>query len=115
LKGRRVLVVDDDDLVRGATVRMLKRLGADVLEASTADAALEVARAHAGTIHLVVSDVALDGASGIELVRTLAGILPGIPSMLMSGSGESIPEGTRLLAKPFTFDELKLRVEQLIG
>lgn len=112
---KTVLVVDDDDLVRTVTVRMLRRLGYEVIETRSAEGAIEAARAHVGRIHLVLSDIALGAGNGIEVVQAIAVARPDAASLLMSGSGVAIGEGVRFLQKPFTYEELRDRVFELIG
>src|SRR5262249_3659662 len=69
--GETVLVVEDDDLVRLLTAKVLRRRGYQVLEASTAHEATQRAGGHAGPIHLLLSDVGLPQVSGPDLARRL--------------------------------------------
>jgi len=112
---KTILVVDDDDLVRTVTVRMLRRLGYEVIETSNAETAIDAAKAHAGTIHLVLSDIVLGAGNGIEVLQTISVVRPDAASLLMSGSGVSVAEGVRFLQKPFTYEQLRDRVFELIG
>src|SRR5262249_12736135 len=67
--GEPVRVVEDEDSVRALLRELLRRQGYNVLEACDGRAALEVAGAHAGPIHLLVSDCLLPHLSGAELAR----------------------------------------------
>ena len=58
-----VLVVDDEPLIRSFIRRALKARGYDVLEAGSAQDALEILKARHATISLLLTDVGLPGAS----------------------------------------------------
>ena len=66
----RVLIVDDHAVVRQGVRRLLSAIsGVTVFEAATAQEALAMARAHSP--HVIVLDINLEGASGLELLRLL--------------------------------------------
>jgi two-component system, NarL family, invasion response regulator UvrY len=66
----RVLIVDDHAVVRQGVRRLLSAIsGVTVFEAATAQEALAMARVHAP--HVIVLDINLEGASGLELLRLL--------------------------------------------
>src|SRR5687768_1081051 len=71
---KRILLVDDDHLVRNAYRRILRSHGLEVATAASAVEALEMFRK--GGFDLVVTDVAMPGMSGEELVRHLGGAVP---------------------------------------
>jgi PAS domain S-box-containing protein len=118
--GRRVLVVDDLDPVRGALAEGLRELGYEVLEASSAAEALARFDAVGATIDAVVTDNVMPGRSGVDLVVDLLARRPGLPMILMSGDlrGQDLtrlaPE-VRLLAKPFTLDSLGDQLAALLA
>jgi PleD family two-component response regulator len=66
-----ILLVDDDDAVRGSTMRILRRANFEVLGAASAAEALAVWRDHGAPIDLVLSDVVMPGASGVELAADI--------------------------------------------
>jgi len=102
-----VLVVDDDDRVRLLTERILKRAGYRVLSATSGPRALAVAREHAGSIDLLLSDMVMPGMSGSELAHAMELARPRIKVLFMSGydRGQTGP-GQRLITKPFNRDGL---------
>ncbi|MBU6365691.1 MAG: response regulator [Gemmatimonadetes bacterium] len=116
--GETVLVVEDEEAIRRLTVRFLQQLGYHVLSARRGGEALSVAASHAGTIHLVLSDIRMPELTGPELVQRLREARPGIPALFMSGyandpvaiRGGVGPQATDLLPKPFTLDQLGRRV-----
>ncbi len=97
------------------TVLMLEDLGHTVLQANSADSALDVVRDH-GQIDLVISDQAMPGMTGVQLAEALAQMRPGLRVILATGYAE-LPPGTdpRLhrLAKPFTQSQLALAVDAI--
>ncbi|MDB4887442.1 MAG: Blue-light-activated protein, partial [Gemmatimonadetes bacterium] len=80
-----VLLVEDELSVREVAKRVLRRQGYVVLEAANGEAALEVSRAFASTIHLVVSDAVMPGMRGTEVVRRLQAERPTLRALFMSG------------------------------
>jgi CheY-like chemotaxis protein len=113
LRGRRVLLVEDDAAVRETTAELLRNHGAAVTTAGDAPAALELLGGRQG-FDLLLSDVVLPGAlSGIDVVEAAAALRPGLPALLASGYaapaqelGRPLPAGVRLLQKPFRSAEL---------
>lgn len=113
----RVLIVDDDPLVVASTSAMLEDLGHVVLEASSAERALDVLRVGA-KVDLVITDHAMPGMTGFVLAQMINRNWPGIPVILASGYAD-LPElpgypMTRL-AKPFKQAELATCVHRAIG
>jgi DNA-binding response OmpR family regulator len=116
------LVVEDDSGIGPLVRKALERSGFTVLEASSGEEALEVARAHEGPIHLLVTDVALPSMSGVELARSLASVRPGVKVLLISGyvgsadaGAAGLASGGGFLQKPFTLDALVGAVKELLG
>ncbi|WP_439817038.1 ATP-binding protein [Zavarzinia sp. CC-PAN008] len=109
LPSLRVLVVDDDPLVRVQAAAMLEDLGHAVLLADGAEEALNLAQGN--TVDLVLSDVAMPRLTGVQMAQVLRVLRPGLPIVLMTGYAEvdpaDGPRSTARLAKPFTLAELK--------
>ncbi len=111
-RARTILVVDDDDVVRKATRRLLERRGFDVLEAADAQSAMEVLSAD-DVIEVVLSDHAMPGRTGRQLLDDVAVSFPRVRRVLMSGfAGDGTVHGALpnldipFVPKPFTIDEL---------
>ena len=83
--GARVLVIDDEDLVRRVVVRTLQQAGYDVHEAKHGLEGLARLIGLAGHIDLILSDVVMPVLGGSELADRLARDFPGIPIIWMSG------------------------------
>ncbi|MBN9659056.1 MAG: CHASE2 domain-containing protein [Acidobacteria bacterium] len=117
-----VLVVDDQDPVRQLVSSILKARGYHVLQASGGPAALALAEAYPGTIHLLVTDVVMPKMSGRTLADTLAAVRPGLRVLFMSGySGSTVEEqgvataGLEYLEKPFTVASLVEKVQAALA
>jgi two-component system cell cycle sensor histidine kinase/response regulator CckA len=85
----RILLVEDEVLVRGVTARILRGRGYEVLEAADGEAALEIARANDGGIDLMISDVIMPGMDGPALLEAVRPYLKGAPVAFMSGYAEA--------------------------
>jgi DNA-binding NtrC family response regulator len=121
----RILIVDDDPIIADSLAEYITSLGFDVstaFNASEALAALTAAENDGGRpFACVISDVALPGASGIELLRRIARQHFGTVVIMLTGYGtiESAVEALRLgavdyLTKPVVDSELKISLERAL-
>jgi signal transduction histidine kinase/CheY-like chemotaxis protein len=102
--GGCIVVVEDLAPVRELTREMLEADGFEVLEAASAQQALDIIEAAGERVNLVLSDVMMPEMTGRELATAIHGRRPGLPVLFMSGlprALDSIEPGT-FLAKPFT-------------
>lgn len=118
----RVLLVEDEDAVRGFAVEALKRQGYEVLQASSGVEALEVIAATSGTIDLVVSDVIMPEMDGPTLLKELRRVQPKLKFVFMSGYPDdafknTLDPGTEFafLQKPFSLVQLATKVKEQLG
>jgi DNA-binding response OmpR family regulator len=97
-------------------VRLLKRVGFRVLEASSGNAALEAARSEPEPIDVLVTDISLPDMNGVDLAKDIQSFLPGIRTLFVSGRGDIDLGGERgaFLSKPFAIDELMGAVKKLL-
>ncbi|MCU0624806.1 MAG: PAS domain S-box protein [Gemmatimonadaceae bacterium] len=113
----RLLLVDDEDLVRRALARILARMGWDVVAVSSGDEAL--ARLRDGlVVRVAMIDRSMPGMSGEELLSHLRRDWPRLPVILCSGydSGSvGTDDVTRTLGKPFTEGQVRKALEDLLG
>jgi PAS domain S-box-containing protein len=114
----RVLLADDEDLVRRVTAEMLRRAGYEVVEASTGEEALELSVD--SEIDVLVTDVAMAGMDGATLARRARDLRPTLPVLFISGypaevlTGQRmVEEGDDVLTKPFTPGQLSERIERV--
>jgi CheY-like chemotaxis protein len=117
-----VLLVEDEDSVRALLREVLGRQGYSVLEACDGRAALAVAGAHAGPIHLLVTDCVLPHVAGTELARRLRDRFPALKVLYVSGyppAEADLPAGgdaaTAFLEKPFTPAALTTVARELLA
>jgi two-component system cell cycle sensor histidine kinase/response regulator CckA len=89
--GERVLLVEDEDGVRAFAGRALREWGYDIVEADSAEEALEILESDNTGFDLVFSDIVLPGRSGTQLAEELAARRPGLRVLLTSGY--LFPEG----------------------
>lgn len=116
----RLLLVDDDRVVRATARRVLAPQGFEILEADSGASALEVAAAAQGPIDLLVTDVVMPSVRGPALAAQLRISHPELRVLYMSGYGpeslgqDVVGEHDRFLQKPFTFSTLRDSVERAL-
>lgn len=84
-----ILLVEDEEMVRGITARLLRARGYEVLEAEDGEAALALAQTHAGRIDLMISDVVMPGLDGPGLLAAARPFLQSAPVLFISGYAEA--------------------------
>ena len=113
-----ILLVEDDDDVRGLARRVLELGGYTVLAASRGEKALHMSRDYRQTIHAVLSDVIMPGMSGLEFVRRFSVDRPETRIIFMSANvdrlDEKVPHDIPFIAKPFSNEELLSIVQRTI-
>jgi PAS domain S-box-containing protein len=116
-----ILLVEDEANLRYLARQFLEKQGYKVIEAADGTVALQIAVAHEGMIHLLLTDVIMPGMNGRELAQRIAEIRPNTQVLYMSGYTENVvgrngtlDAGVRLLQKPFTLRELKNRVREVL-
>ena len=113
-KAGLALIVDDEELVRLSTADMLSELGYEVVEAASAEEAIEQVRSGVRP-DLLVSDHLMPGMTGIDLAHALAAQHQKLKVLIVSGyaEGEGISPEFARLAKPFRKDELSASLAAL--
>ena len=106
---KTILLVEDDEIMRKMTRKLLEEHGYRVVEAVDGDSALERVQDQHDGIDLLLTDVVMRGSSGPELAARLGESHPSMKVVFMSGyTGElianhqSLGKGMALLEKPFT-------------
>jgi CheY-like chemotaxis protein len=120
--GETILVVEDQPQVREVTLKRLKQLGYDVIEADGPASAIKILELN-GRIDLVFSDVVMPGGmSGFDLAQWLTEKKPGIGILLTSGfaddvvrTGWPVASTHKILRKPYSRDELARAIRESIG
>ncbi len=116
-----VLIAEDEAAVRAVARQALERQGYTVLEAPSAEAALDLAQRHSGPLHLLLTDVVMPGMSGRALASRLVELRPELRVIYMSGyTDEAITRhgmlepGLTYVQKPFTPDALARKVREVL-
>ncbi len=123
---RRVLVMDDEDMVRKVLAKMLTRLGCEVETAADGAQAVELfrqARQNARAFDLVIMDLTIPGGmGGREAITHLQKIDPGIKALVSSGySDDPVMSDHRahgfagVVPKPYAAEQLKNAIKAAFG
>jgi len=118
MKGR-LLVVDDE---RGILVALKGLLGKEGYEVETAESGEEaLARVKAGPFDVIITDLSLQGMSGLDLMRNVRQLDPGCAVLMITAYGtqriavEAMKAGAEdYLPKPFDNDELRIKVRNVM-
>jgi len=111
-----ILVVDDERVVREMLSMLLTRFNYQALIAADGMEAIELYRAHAERIDLVLLDLSMPGMSGLELLAALRVLDPSIRVAVLTGFTEDHPElkGIELIYKTFRVNELIELIKRLL-
>ncbi|MDP2044686.1 MAG: PAS domain S-box protein, partial [Deltaproteobacteria bacterium] len=116
-----ILLVEDEDMLRGLLAKFLRLYGYTVLEARHGGEALLTCERHPGPIHLMVTDVVMPQMSGRELADRLNPLRPEMKMLYMSGYTEDAlvrhgvaDASVAFLQKPFRPIELARRVHAVL-
>ncbi|PYO60987.1 MAG: hybrid sensor histidine kinase/response regulator [Gemmatimonadetes bacterium] len=116
-----VLLAEDEAAVRAVARHALERQGYTVLEASSGEAALDLAERHSGRIHLLLTDVIMPGMNGRALALRLSELRPDLRVVYMSGYTEEaitrhgvLEPGLTYVQKPFTPEGLARKVREVL-
>jgi CheY-like chemotaxis protein len=116
-----VLLVDPDDRSRGVARYVLNRNGYRVIEADSSSIAMVLWEGQARTIDLLLTDLALPGASGFDLANQLRQSRPDLKVIYacaseaeLKGQAAASPEDMKWVAKPYRSDQLMESVEAFL-
>lgn len=119
--GYKVLVVDDEAIVRMLVHDVLEDLGYRVLEAAEGDEGLGLLREHAD-IDLLISDVGLPGMNGRQLADAARQLYPDLKVLFITGyaehsviGGGNMERGMYIMTKPFALEKLVARIETVMA
>ncbi|MCP9628106.1 PAS domain-containing protein [Rhodopseudomonas palustris] len=120
-RGETVLVIEDEAVVRGVIVEMLRDHGYNVREAIDGPSGLAILQT-GGPVDLLLSDIGLPGLNGRQLADRARLVRPDLPVLLMTGYAESatmtegIAEvGMELITKPFDLGDLAARIRGMLA
>jgi len=117
-----ILITDDDSGIRSFLANALGQKGFRVLTATSAEEAQQVSQALDRPIDILLTDLILPGADGIQLAEAIRGRYPRAAIILMSGyseratpNGYEIPDHAIFLGKPFAIDEVTRVVREALA
>jgi DNA-binding response OmpR family regulator len=119
----RILVIEDEEDIRGLYSRVLKYAGHDVIEAPDGKLGVEIYRENPAD--LVITDIIMPEKEGIEVIIELRRDFPDVKIIAVSGGGQLMASTTclrlakglgavRTLAKPFNQQELVHTVREVL-
>ena len=116
-----ILVVEDEDLVRQVVREALRSFGYTVLETGDAEEGARICKSHAGSIHLLMTDVIMPKMNGRALAKRLILQRPDLKVLYMSGYTDSaivqhgvLEPGVSFLQKPFALTTLARKVRDVL-
>jgi two-component system, cell cycle sensor histidine kinase and response regulator CckA len=119
--GETLLLVEDEIVIRSLVRSVLVSSGYAVIEAEDGERALEIFKARAAEIAMVITDVVLPGAGGRDIMERMTAARPGLPALFMSGytrevidSHGALNPGLAFLQKPFSPELLLGKVRELL-
>jgi two-component system, NtrC family, sensor kinase len=118
--GECVLVVEDDDEVRGYVVETLSELGYDVLQSNGAEQAMQLLQ-HSTSVSLLLTDVVMPGKNGRKLAEEARAVRPSLKVLYMTGYSRNaivhqgrLDPGVELIQKPLTSEQLGAAVRRIL-
>jgi PAS domain S-box-containing protein len=116
-----VLLVEDEEVVRGLARQILEEAGYRVLVAQQGEEAVRFCNEHANEIHLLLTDVVMPGAGGKVVADRLSAMRPGIKVLFMSGYTDEaivhhgvLDSNVEFIQKPFTPLGLSKKVREVL-
>ncbi len=118
----RILLVEDDEMVREITKDILEEIGYTVLTVDTPQEAVALCENRETPVDLLLTDVVMPEMSGKELGNRISAIRPGIKVLFMSGYTSDViahrgvlEKGVHFIQKPFRVNDLARKIHELIG
>ncbi len=115
---KTILIAEDYPQLRELVREILINSGYSVLEAGDGEEALRIAEAHTNDIHLLLTDIAMPGMTGIALAEQVKRLRPAIRVLYITGTPElaaALPQKSVCMPKPFTPSALVRKISEVIG
>ena len=117
----KILVVDDDAILRTLLVRLLKKIKKDFQIMTAADGCMALEALKVTPVDLVLTDYQMPEMDGMEAFTEIKKLYPDLPIIMMSGYGDDKLSkvflqagGAGFIKKPFCPDELNLKVQSVL-
>jgi len=120
-----ILIIDDNETIRDGLAHTVKKLGHEPVTAASGAAGVTAWKtrhaAGASRIEFVITDLKMDGLTGVDVLRQISALDPDVPIMIVTGFGsvETAVEAMKLgafdfLTKPFAPEVVRLKVERAL-
>lgn len=114
----KVLLVEDEPMIRAIGIDALEEAGYEVIEAKDADEAVRILEM-LGEVHVLFTDIRMPGSmNGLELAKLVHERWPAMKILVTSGdtwpTSTQIPDEGHFLAKPYRLDTLQNEVTSLL-
>lgn len=117
-----ILLVEDEKAILKMTVLMLKRLGYNVLSASSPAEAIKICQSYNGDIDLLITDVVMPEMSGRNLAENLSQLYPNLKCLYMSGYTANViahhgvlDEDIQFINKPFSTEDIGQKIREVLN
>lgn len=117
---KRILVIEDEDAIRGFILINLQKCGYSILDADCGEKGLEIYRKNAEDIDIVLLDVMMPGIDGYETCKRIREISPDVGIIMLTAKAQEADKVMGLssgaddyVTKPFSPSELVARIEAL--
>ncbi len=117
-----ILLVEDEEMVRGLMCEVLELEGYNVLSCSDPKEGIEVSQRHPGEIDLLLTDVVMPGMNGCDMANRILELIPELRVVFMSGYAEHaltcdgvVDPHFEYLQKPFTLQTLTRKLARVLG
>jgi PAS domain S-box-containing protein len=116
-----ILLVEDEDVVRGLATQILEQAGYKVIAAARGDEAVRICRDSDEQIDLLLTDVVMPQTSGKEVADQLSQLMPGLKVLFMSGYTDEaivhhgvLDSNIEFIQKPFTPAALATKIREVL-
>lgn len=107
-----ILIIDDDDFIRGVLMSVLKKAGYQVIDASDGETGLKYVKQHEPD--LVLTDYKMPGISGMDVLQELVRTKPGLPVILLTAYGDVALTIKAIQAGAYDFIEKPVKNHELL-
>ena len=114
-----ILIIDDNETIRDGLAHTVRKLGHEAITASSGAIGIDAFRARRADF--VITDLRMDGPSGVDVLRTVTSIDPDVPIMIITGFGsvETAVEAMKLgafdfITKPIQPEIVRLKTERAL-